>query len=153
MSDIYCGIGKVPAGQKFGTMRECAEKRQVRRYGVIKIDPKTIDVSKRKDAIPESRDKLLLKAASLKGSIRRNKGRFEGAKDKDKKAEYEKLWSKAEKDLKIVSAKIQKIEVQREKEKTKTKTKTKATTKAKTATKAKTTSKTATKAKTRSTKA
>ena len=32
MSDIYCGINKTPKGQRLGTMKECAEKGQIRRF-------------------------------------------------------------------------------------------------------------------------
>jgi hypothetical protein len=60
MTDIYCGIGKPPANKKLGTMRQCAEHGQVRLYGLKKIDPKTLEMIKQKDVIPDSSDKIRL---------------------------------------------------------------------------------------------
>src|SRR5438105_1319796 len=114
MSNVYCGVGKMPKGQKRGTMRECAEKGQIRYYGIKKIDPKKIQLAKKKDIIPESREKLILKMTTLRGTIKRNKGRYEGSKDKAAKAAYYKEWQDAEKDLVKVAAKLKKIEKSRE---------------------------------------
>ncbi len=123
MSDIYCGIGKVPKGQRLGNMKECAEKGQVRYYGIKKIDPKTIELTKKKDKIPETRDKLIIKISGLKGSINKFKGRYETTKEKDKKEEYHKQWKKAEAELKEAIAKFEKVEKEREKTKSKSRTK------------------------------
>lgn len=119
MSDIYCGINKTPKGQRLGTMKECAEKGQIRRFGINKIDKKTLELAKKKDVIPETREKLIMKMASLRGSIRKYKGRYETTKDKDaegkkKKEDYRKLWVKAENDLKKVITKLQKVEKERD---------------------------------------
>jgi len=43
MTDIYCGIGKVPTGLRRGTMKECATKGQIRYYGVKKIDGRLLE--------------------------------------------------------------------------------------------------------------
>ena len=59
MSDIYCGVSKIPKGQKRGSMKECAEKGQIRYYGIKKIDKKTMELAKNKDVIPETREKLI----------------------------------------------------------------------------------------------
>lgn len=53
MSNIFCGIGDLAKGDRYGTMRECLEKGQVRRFGVHKIDTRTI--SKIKEDIAESK--------------------------------------------------------------------------------------------------
>ena len=129
MSDIYCGIGKIPKGQKMGTMRECAEKGQVRYYGIKKIDTKTLSIVKNKDVVPETKEKLILSMVSLRGIIKRNKGRYEGAKEKKAADEYHKIWQDAEKKLAKVIAKLKKIEdVSNKKSSSKTSTK-KSTTK------------------------
>src|SRR5438046_2750865 len=99
MSKVYCGVNtKVPKDHKRGTMRECAEKGQIRYYGIKKIDPKTMELAKKKDVIPETREKLITMMVALRGTIRRNKGRYEGAKDSNAKDEYHKVWKKAEND-------------------------------------------------------
>lgn len=48
MTEPYCGIGDPKKGQKRGSMRECAEKGQIRYYGIHKIDPKTLEFAKKK---------------------------------------------------------------------------------------------------------
>jgi hypothetical protein len=115
MSDIYCGIGKPPKGKQLGTMRQCAEHGQVRLYGIKKIDPKTLDLVKQKGIMPESQDKLRLLVAELRGTIRRNKGRYETTKDTAAKNEYYKVWQKAEKELEKAIAKYKAIELAKKK--------------------------------------
>ena len=114
MTSKYCGIGKMPKNSTRGSMRECAEKGQVRYYGIVKVDPKTMDLAKRKDVIPESREQLLKKMVNLRGIINRNKGRAETTKDPKAKVEYLKVLKKAESDLKKVVPKLKKIEKQRD---------------------------------------
>lgn len=53
MSNIFCGIGDLAKGDRYGTMKECLEKGQVRRFGIHKIDGRTI--SKIKEEIAESK--------------------------------------------------------------------------------------------------
>ena len=38
MSDVKCGIAKLKAGETRGTAQECADKKQVRYYGIVKVD-------------------------------------------------------------------------------------------------------------------
>lgn len=138
MSKPYCGVGKLPKDSRIGTMRECAEKRQVRYYGIKKIDTKTIELAKRKDTIPETRDKLVSMLVTLRGTINRNKGRYEGSKDPKAKAEYYKLWQDAQAKLPKVVAKLKIIEAARDAEKAKAaaKAEAKEKSKSKTASKA-----------------
>ena len=52
MSTIHCGITKPKKGKRLGTMEECAKKKQVRLFGLNKIDPKIIDsIQKKKKTI------------------------------------------------------------------------------------------------------
>ena len=76
----------------------------------------------------DERQKLLIEFASLKGSINRNKGRYETTKNKEEKENYFKLWKDAEKKLIDISDKYKKLEkekseVKEEKKETKTKRK------------------------------
>jgi hypothetical protein len=137
MSNIFCGIGKMPKGQKRGNMRECAEKGQIRYYGIKKIDPKTLELAKSKDVLPETREKLILKMVSLRGTIKRNKGRCEESKDGNAKDEYCKIWKKAEDDLEKVLKRLKKIEGEREQMKQKESKKSKSKSKSKSKTKSK----------------
>ena len=38
MTEPYCGVGKMPKGYRRGTMRECVDMKQIRYYGLKKVD-------------------------------------------------------------------------------------------------------------------
>jgi hypothetical protein len=107
---IYCGSNALPKKKRYGTVKECAELKQVRLYGIRKIDKKTLDNVLSKEAIPETRDKLIIRLTALRGTIRRAKGRYETTKDEAVKQQYHDEWKKAEKELLAVSKKLKKIE-------------------------------------------
>jgi hypothetical protein len=107
---IYCGTKKLTKNQRIGSLKECAEKKQIRYYGIKKIDNKTLENSLRKDIIPETREQLLLRLTSLRGLIRRVKGRYETTKDMSQKEQYRIEWKKAEKDLLAITKKLKFIE-------------------------------------------
>lgn len=114
MSKPYCGINEIPKDHRRGTLAECAEKGQLRYYGLKKYDEKELVKVKDDLALPAKRRKLMKQYFSLKGLINRYKGRYETTKDKEKKEEYYALWKKAEKEINIVIPKLKKIEEQRE---------------------------------------
>lgn len=122
MSNIYCGSDKLPKGKKYGTARQCAEKGQIRLYGIRKVDSKTLDALKKKNVLPETKLELVRLVASLKGEIRTAKGRCDKTKDKTpegkrKKKAYCDQYIAAEKKLKRVLPKLRKI-IEAEKKKT-----------------------------------
>lgn len=86
--DIYCGIGPVTKGRRTGTMKECAEKKQIRQYGLKKIDPKLLKHAE-KSIIKgnESRDKLAVKMVGLRARVKKLKD--SGTKKELEKAEDE----------------------------------------------------------------
>lgn len=114
----YCGADEVPKGYRVGNMKECTEKKQVRLYGIKKIDKKTFQLQKKilkdKKELPETREKLLLLLAGLRGKIRTLKVRSVQGKDKKIKDTYKKELKQAENKLNKVIPKLQKIEKQRE---------------------------------------
>ena len=116
MADIFCGIGKMPKKSRRGTMRECAEKGQIRYYGIKKIDAKSLALSKDKKTIPDTREGIIKMAAALKGLIRRNKTRCETTKNMEEKDNYCKIWKDSEKKLRKVAIKFKKLQEQRAKE-------------------------------------
>ncbi len=83
MSDIYCGVGKLPKGKKYGSMKQCAEQGQIRRYGLFKVDKRTIEAaqSSRKKSASESEllEELVVIRARIKKLIKKIK------KEKDQK--------------------------------------------------------------------
>jgi len=115
---IYNGIGDLPKGKRYGTPQEALEMKQVRRYGKLKIDPRIVAKIEKKEVVPETREKLLLRLAALKGLIRRNKGRYETTKQGEAaKAQYYEDWQKALTEAKKIISKLEKIEKKREVEK------------------------------------
>lgn len=142
MSNIYCGVDKVPNGKKRGTMKECAELGQIRYYGQKKIDPRTLAAAKSKKSVPETRENLIKMLAGLNGEINRYKGRYENTKDgttegKKKKAEYHKLWKAAETKKVKVTQKLRKVLADAEKLKAASKSKKKTASKSKSKSKGK----------------
>ncbi len=127
----YCGADKIPKGHRKGTMQECAEKKQIRLYGINKINLKTLELIKKKTEIPDTRENLIKLVASLRGKIRTVKVRATTVKDPTLAAMYLDDFEQADKKLKTALTKLIKIEKGREmnKAKTKTKDKTKAKTK------------------------
>lgn len=121
MSNIHCGVAKVPKGKKLGSMMECAEKSQVRYYGLKKIDPKIIEAVKKRKSKPNTREQLLLKHVEVNGKKKKLAATVEKEKDKVKKAKFEKELKKATEQLKLINESLRAIEAKREKEKQKKK--------------------------------
>jgi len=119
MGKVYCGVNKLKKGQRLGTSKECVEQKQIRLYGLNKIDLKTLGDVKDRDykQSKETLFKLLMKA---KGNRNRFKGRFDALVKKekrkkltdeemDKKKEYKKLLNVAEKSIDVLTPKIRKL--------------------------------------------
>lgn len=43
MNNIYCGVQKVPKGKHLGTAKQCAKARQIRYYGLSKVNRKILE--------------------------------------------------------------------------------------------------------------
>ncbi len=84
--DIYCGVGPIKKGAHRGTMKECAEKRQIRYYGVKKVDPRLVDVATGKRSKGQERGALIKEITKLKGTVKKGKAIMDAEKDKEKKA-------------------------------------------------------------------
>ncbi len=126
MSSPYCGIGDVPKEHHRGSMRECAEKKQIRYYGIKKIDKRTIEAAENKKNVPETREKLIRALAKERGNINRYKGRYEHPPKsipQEKIDEYYASWKKAEKRFNKLAKKFQELEQKRKRQKSKTKSK------------------------------
>jgi hypothetical protein len=105
--EIFCGIGNIPKKARRGTMQECAEKGQIRYYGVKKIDPRLLEAAKeeKKNRKPKGRDAIIIKIMTIKGKINKQKKIYDGEKDKDKKEKIKKEIEKLKKDLDKLSDK------------------------------------------------
>jgi len=72
---IYCGVDKLKSNQKLGTPKECAELKQVRYYGLKKINKELVEEYK---GIPVESDAKILKLAKKRGGLR---GKIEKIKE------------------------------------------------------------------------
>ena len=101
MPTPFCGTGKTPKGKTVGTMKGCAEIGQVRRYGVVKIDKRTLESAKKKETIKEGRDELIKQVSAAKGSQKRLARFIDGFENKLKRkplTDIDKLKLKESKD-------------------------------------------------------
>lgn len=124
MPKIYCGVDDVPKNSRLGTAKECVEKKQVRHYGIEKIDKSLL--VKTKKSVPVTRDKLISELSKERGNIDRYKGRYNNAPktiDKQKLAEYKKKWKAAEKRYAKLVAQFNIVEKERDADRKKEKTK------------------------------
>ena len=112
---IYCGIGKCPKGSRYGTMPECVKKKQVRRYGVYKVDSRLINakVDNANDEI--KRKEVIMKMMTLRGKINNLTKNMVYERDPKKKKEMNNQLVKLKQDLKVVSIAFAKIENNRKK--------------------------------------
>ncbi len=117
MSDIHCGVTKVPKGKKLGSMMECAEKSQVRYYGLKRIDPKILEAAQKQKSKPATRENLMMKHVEINARKKKLTASLEKEKDKIKKGKIEKDLKKALDQLKAISKDLKIIEAKREKEK------------------------------------
>ena len=81
MSKIYCGIGQIPKGSRLGSMKECADKNQVKYYGIKKIDPKLVETI-RGASKTSDRDRIFKELSKNKGKVKRLRDKITGTKDK-----------------------------------------------------------------------
>ncbi len=95
MSKAYCGIGPIPKNQRKGTMKECAAKKQVRLYGLYKIDPQIVNPK----AKPTSKEKKMGKN-DIRALVFKYKGRFQRLKNELEIA-------KTDKDIKRIKNEIE----------------------------------------------
>jgi hypothetical protein len=111
---IYCSIGEPGKNKRRGSMRECAEKKQVRYYGIKKIDPRLLEASKKGSKDSKMRDKLAIKMVGLRGRVTRLTRDHASEKDKDKKAKLAEELSKSKKELIDITAKFKKADAGRQ---------------------------------------
>jgi len=83
MSKINCGINDLKKGERRGTMKECADKGQIRYYGLKKIDKRTLEKSTSDKKSKLSRGALLKKLTILRVKMKTLKNKIKFEKNKD----------------------------------------------------------------------
>ena len=90
--NVYCGsASNPPKGSRFGSMQECIERNQIRRFGVKQIDSRMLaSTSKVKDN-PTSTDKVKLKLVGLRGRESRIEKEMNSKSAKNDKSKMDEL--------------------------------------------------------------
>lgn len=87
MTDISCSIQPLKKNQRRGTLDECIKKRQIRYYGLEKVD-----ISQAKKTKPGknelTRDKIIVKISALKGKVKNLTSKMMNAKKEDEKEQF-----------------------------------------------------------------
>jgi hypothetical protein len=71
---IYCGILPLKKDQQYGSMKQCAEKKQIRRFGKFKVDQRLLDENRWGDdkvTLKNNRNNLIVEVSKLRGRIAR----------------------------------------------------------------------------------
>lgn len=104
---VFCGITQpIPKGHKLGSMKECLEMKQVRYYGIKKIDSKLVEsVNEKKD----SKIDLSSKIAGLKGKFFKLKKNIDASNNASEKKKLIEEFENVRKELLLLNDKIKKI--------------------------------------------
>jgi molecular chaperone GrpE (heat shock protein) len=118
MSNIYCGSKKVvPKGKVRGSMVQCAERGEIRFFGINKIDQVTADKylekrkAKRAEATKLKKEKEELQESYVKnvGKLKNLQSKIEFEKDKKQKKVLEKELTILLKTKDDINAKLKKF--------------------------------------------
>lgn len=81
MSKTVCGISKLKKGETYGSLKECIDKRQVRKYGLEKVTLKDVDKyrtdNKLINQLTKDQRKYKLLTLKLKKDLERAKEKYE----------------------------------------------------------------------------
>jgi hypothetical protein len=107
----YCMAKDPPKGYRRGTMTECALKKQIRYYGVMRANPQVLELLEDKpNQVDKSEEKIISLSVRLKGletRFKKLKAEREYLDPKDDKDEYDDITNKL-KEVKATFDKIQK---------------------------------------------
>jgi hypothetical protein len=104
---VFCGITQpIPKGYKLGSMKECLEHKQVRYYGLKKIDSKLVESMNDNKA---TKLEIISKMASLRGKIDRLKKEIDASKNANEKKKMIDDFQTARKEILLLNEKLQKI--------------------------------------------
>jgi hypothetical protein len=111
MSEIFCGIGKIPKGKRRGTMMECAQKKQIKLFGLYKIDPKILEEVDKVKLNEKTRSKLMIRTVSVSEQLKKDKVLLKKKNITDKEMDdIKKRIEKNLKELKEINNTLDKLE-------------------------------------------
>jgi flavoprotein len=95
---ISCGIRPLKKNERAGTLEECIKKRQIRRYGLEKVD--LSDVKKAKPGKNElTREKIQIKISTLRGKVKNLTSKIMTTKKEDEREQFKFELEKATNEL------------------------------------------------------
>lgn len=103
---IFCGITQpIPKGHKLGSMKECLEMKQVRYYGLKKMDTKLVEsvVGSKKNT-----EDLRARYSSLRVNFNKLRKELQTTKSADIKKELLKKIEEMTKEIKSIETKLKK---------------------------------------------
>jgi predicted nucleic acid-binding Zn-ribbon protein len=104
---VFCGISQpIPKGHKLGSMKECLELKQVRYYGLKKIDSKLADSINEKK---ESKSDLMIKIAGLRGKLSKLKKDIDNSTKMEEKRKIAEEFEIVRKQILSLNDKMQKM--------------------------------------------
>jgi hypothetical protein len=104
---VFCGITQpVPKGHRLGSMKECLDSKQVRYYGLKKIDNKLLDTINVKK---ETKSELMIKIAGLMGKLTKLKRDLEASKKTEEKKKIIEEHEKVRKEVLFLNDKMKKL--------------------------------------------
>lgn len=104
---VFCGATQpVPKGHRIGSMKECLENKQVRYYGLKKIDSKLVESLNNKKT---KKDELLSEILTMKGKLERIKKNIEISKTASEKKKLIDDFQTIRKNLLLLNEKLQKM--------------------------------------------
>ena len=106
----YCGIKPVKKNQRIGSMKECADKKQIKYWGIKKADAKMVEYAKKGSKGRETLNSVKLKIVKLRGKQSRLKKLMSGEKNKTEKDKLQKELDKIHDDLDAAAVKYKQIE-------------------------------------------
>jgi len=108
----YCGIGPATKNRKLGTLKECAKQKQIRRYGMYKVDSRMLKqmANPKKNDDKIKRKNAIMRMVMLRGRVGKLAKDLTGEKDAKKKDAIKKALETARKELVIVSKEYAQID-------------------------------------------
>lgn len=108
--EVYCGIKPLKKNQKLGSMKECADKKQIKYWGIKKADAKLVEYARKSSKGRETLTSMKLKIVKLRGKQARLKKLISGEKIKAEKDKLQKELDKVQDDLAAAGVKYKQIE-------------------------------------------
>jgi len=103
----YCGIGKPKyKGQKRGTMKECTQSKQIRFWGLKKVDSRIIDRYAGLESAIAKHNRLISKLIILRVKKTKVIGQIKGEKDEERKEQLKVIAFKILDEIKQVSMQL-----------------------------------------------